>query len=99
MPRRRFLIDGDPAKEVMERWARQGVICELNSRGIVITNYSWPEPGTDAPPAEVPTEALGELGEHYDAILSHLNYQAQTKRTIERIRAATNKKTISDTPD
>ena len=91
MLNRRFLIDNDPAKIVMDRWARRGVFPELNTvgNGVVIKNYTWPEPGTDQPPATVPQEALDELGEWYDEILSHLRYQKETKDKIERIWAAT----------
>ena len=90
MLKRRFLIDDDPAKIVMERWARRGIIPELNvmGNGVVIKNYSWPETGTDQPPATVPTEALEELGEWYDEILSHLRYWKETKEIVERIHAA-----------
>ena len=50
MLKRRFLIDDDPAKIVMDRWARRGIIPELNAvgNGVVIKNYSWPETGTDS---------------------------------------------------
>jgi len=83
----RFLIGDDPAKLVMDWWARRGVFPELDAvgNGVVIKNYSWSEPGTDQPPAGVPTEALEDLGECYDEILSHLRYWKQTKDIIEKI--------------
>jgi len=100
MLNRSFLIDDDPAKIVMDRWARRGVFPELNAvgNGVVIKNYTWSEPGTDSakPQAIVPTEALDELGEWYDEILSHLRYWKETKDKIERIWAATD---ITTAPD
>ena len=88
---RTFLIDGGPAHAVLMKWQAVGVYCELDETGtgFDMINYSWPEPGTDQPPAGVPTEALDELGEYYDEILSHLRYWKETKDKIERIWAAT----------
>ena len=85
MSKRPFLIDGDPAKEVMSRWERQGIACELDIEGheIIVRNLSWPGEVETLP--QVPTEALDELGEHYDAILSHLRHWRETRETIERI--------------
>lgn len=100
MSKRPFLIDGDPAKEVMDRWARQGIICELvdmaMGREVVVRNYTWPD--TDEAgnkiehhPEVVPPEALEELGEHYDAIRSHLRYWRETRDIIERIHQQNNR--------
>lgn len=85
MSKRPFLIEGDPAKDVIDRWAKRGVLCKLNAKGdeIVVRNFSWPFEGKQPP--KVPTEALDELGEHYDAILAHLVYWKQTRAAIERI--------------
>ena len=86
MSKRPFLIDGDPAKEVMDRWARQGIICELvdmaMGREVVVRNYAW---------EVVPPEALEELGEHYDAIRSHLRYWRETRDIMERIHQQNNR--------
>ena len=88
-----FLIDGDPAHAVLMKWQAVGVYCELDETGtgFDIINYTWPEPGTDSAklPAGVPQEALEELGQWYDEILSHLRYWKETKDKIERIWAAT----------
>ena len=86
---RPFLIDGDPAHAVLLKWQAVGVCCVLDKTGygFDIINCTWPTP--EEPMPEVPPEALDELGEYYDEILSHLKYQKQTKDIIERIWAAT----------
>jgi len=91
MSKRPFLIDGDPAKEVMSRWERQGIACELNTEGheIIVQNLTWPGEGDALP--QVPTEALDELGEHYDAIRSHLRYWRETRDIMERIHQQNNR--------
>lgn len=94
MNNRPFLIDGDPAKEVMDRWARQGIICELVDmavgESVVVRNYTWPTPDefgneVEHHPEVIPPEALDELGQYYDEILSHLRYWKQTRERWERI--------------
>ena len=81
------LYSSDPAYAVLMKWQAVGIIPELNAvgDGIVVRNCTWPEPGTDQPPSEVPTEAIEELGEYYDEILSHLRYWKQTRDLWERI--------------
>ena len=96
MFKRRFLIDGDPAKEVMDRWGKLGVIPVLNAMGneIIVRNYTWPTP--EEPTPEVPPEALDELGQYYDEILSHLRYWKETREIAERIWAATEAIAVPD---
>jgi hypothetical protein len=67
MSKRPFLMDGDSAGEVIDRWKRRGILCELNAdgTGIKVKNCSWPVDGEPVP--DVSPEALEELGEHYRA--------------------------------
>ena len=95
----RFLLAYPPERAI--QWTTQEVdpqlieavqklFDELLSLGFYFDS-DGKEPGTDSAklPAGVPQEALEELGEWYDEILSHLKYQKQTKGIIERIWAAT----------
>jgi len=89
-PARPFLISlkSDQAYEVLTKWQAVGICCELDEAGlgVAVVNHTWPEPGKwDSPPPPVPNEALDELGQHYDEILSHLRYWKDTREHVERI--------------
>jgi len=81
-------VAGDPAYGVLQRWQAVGVCCLLNATGtgIAVVNTTWPEPGTSNPPP-VPKDALDELGQWHDEIMSHLRYWQQTRKAVERIWA------------
>jgi len=83
---RPFLIDGDPAYDVLMKWQAVGVCCVLDGtgQGFDIINFTWPEPGTTET-HPVPETALDELGQWYDEILSHLRYWKATREQVERI--------------
>jgi hypothetical protein len=86
--KRPFLIPDDPAHVVLMKWQAVGICCTLNAlnTGVAVRNYTWPMPGTSAPPP-IPNEALNELGEWHDEILSHLRHWKETRNLWERIKA------------
>ena len=90
---RPFLIPGDPAWEVLKRWQAVGVCCKLDAMGtgIAVINCTWPTPGNFDKPPPVPNEALDELGQWHDEILSHLRYWRETRKDFERIMARYNR--------
>ena len=85
---RPFLISlkSDAAYEVLKKWEAVGVCCRLNGlgTGVAVVNTTWAEPGTSNPPP-VPKDALDELGQWHDEILSHLRYWKETREHVERI--------------
>ena len=87
---RPFLVAGDPAYEVLQRWQAVGVCCLLNATGTGVAVVN-----TTLNPLPVPEDALDELGQWHDEILSHLRYWQQTRKTVERIWA----KHCQETPD
>ena len=86
--KRSFLMAGDPAYEVLYKWLAVGICCQLDEAGLGVTvvNCTWPTPGKfDSPSPLVPNEALDELGQWHDEILSHLRYWKETREQWERI--------------
>ena len=76
---------GDEAYSVLLRWQAVGIFCTLDEAGnVVVTNCTWPALG-DSEPLPVPSEALDELGQWYDEILSHLRYWCETKALCQQI--------------
>ncbi|MCL2624274.1 MAG: hypothetical protein FWD31_11475 [Planctomycetaceae bacterium] len=78
-------LKSDAAYEALTKWESVGVLCQLDETGVgvVVNNVAWHTPETGASP--VPSEALEELGQHHDEILSHLRYWKRMREIIERI--------------
>jgi hypothetical protein len=77
--KRPFLLEGEPGWEVMRKWEAAGVFCflDVSGRGVTVNRFPTGE--------SVPVEALEELGEYHDEILSHLLWREETRRMAWRI--------------
>jgi len=78
-------LKSDAAYETLTKWESAGVLCQLDGAGagVVVSNVTWHEPATGSLP--IPSEALEELGQYYDEILSHLRYWKKIRGIIEGI--------------
>lgn len=90
--KRTFLIEGDPAYAMLLKWQAVGIWCKLDALGtrVVVQNCTWPEPGT-TDSLSVSADALAELGQWHDEILSHLRYWKETREQWEHVMARHNR--------